>query len=95
MIDLNHRIRYVNTKEFGIEKMNEFYGFLSGMIARNYDTDQIYIDNLLEVGRGDSDELKQFLFDIKKLSDKFNIRFIITLNGNPDSAPAFLQEYIA
>ena len=34
MIDLNHRIRYVNTKEFGIEKMNEFYGFLSGMIAK-------------------------------------------------------------
>jgi ABC-type branched-subunit amino acid transport system ATPase component len=95
MIDLNYQIRYVNTREFGIRKLNEFYGFLSGLIARNYDTHQIYIDNLLEIGKGDLEEMKRFLTHVKKLSDKFNVKFDITMNGNPDSAPAFLQEYIA
>jgi len=95
MIELNHQIRYVNTREFGIKKLNVFYGFLSGMIARNYDTDQIYIDGLLDISSGDLEEIKRFLFDVKKLSDKFNIRFVITMNGNPESVPAFLQEYIA
>ncbi len=95
MIELNFRIRYVNAKEFGIKKLNVFYGFLAGIIARNYDTDQIYIDGLLDILSGDLEEIERFIFDIKKLSDKFNIHFIITFNGNPDSAPAFLKEYIA
>ena len=95
MIELNHEIRFVNTREFGIRKLNVFYGFLAGIIARNYDTDQIYIDGLLDIITGDLKETERFLFDVKKLSDKFNIRFIITLNGNPDSVPAFLKEYIA
>lgn len=95
MLELDYQIRCVNTREFGIKKLDEFYGFISGMIARNYDTDQIYIDGLFDMGKGDSDEVKRFLLDIKKLSDKFNIKFYITMNGNPDSVPAYLQEYIA
>jgi len=95
MLDLNYQIRYVNTREFGINRLNEFYGFLSGLIARNYDTDQIYIDNLLDITEGDLDEIKRFLLNIKKLSDTFNVKFFITMNGNPESVPAFLQEYIA
>ncbi|HHY83057.1 MAG TPA: ATP-binding protein [Clostridiales bacterium] len=95
MVGLNYRIRYVSAKEFGIKKLNVFYGFLSGLIARNYDTDQIFIDGLLDVSAEDPDEIKRFLYDIKKLADKFNTKFVITLNGNPESVPAFLQEYIA
>lgn len=95
MLELDYQIRCVNTREFGIKKLDEFYGFISGMIARNYDTDQIYIDGLFDVGKGDPDEVKSFLLNIKKLSNKFNIQFYITMNGNPDSVPAYLQEYIA
>jgi archaellum biogenesis ATPase FlaH len=95
MIELNHQIRFVNAKEFGVKQLNIFYGFLSGIIARNYDTDQIYIDGLLDIINGDLQEIERFIFDVKRLSDKFDIHFIITLNGNPDSVPAFLKEYIA
>ena len=95
MVELNHEIRFVNAKEFGIRELNVFYGFLAGIIARNYDTDQIYIDGLLDIITGDLKEIERFIFDVKKLSDKFDIRFIITMNGNPDSVPAFLKEYIA
>ncbi len=95
MIELNHRVRFINAKEFGIRELNVFYGFLAGIIARNYDTDQIYIDGLLDIIGKDKSEIERFIFDVKKLSDKFDIRFIITMNGNPDSVPAFLKEYIA
>lgn len=95
MIELNHRIRFINAREFGIRELNVFYGFLAGIIARNYDTDQIYIDGLLDIIGKDKKEIERFIFDVKKLSDRFDIRFTITMNGNPDSVPAFLKEYIA
>lgn len=95
MFELDYQIRCVNTREFGIKKLDVVYGFISGLIARNYDTDQIYIDGLFDIGNGNLEDMKRFLRDIKQLSDKFNIKFYITLNGNPDSVPDFLQEYIA
>jgi len=95
MIELKHQIRIINAKEFGVKELNVFYGFLSGIIARNYDTDHIYIDGLLDIISGDLDDIERFIFDVKKLSSKFDIQFIITMNGNPDSIPAFLEEFVA
>lgn len=95
MIDLKHQIRFINVKEYGIADLNVFYGFLAGMISRDYDTEYIYIDGLLDIIKGDLNEIEQFMFLVKRLSDKFKINFIITMNGNPDSVPAFLEEYIA
>jgi len=95
MIELNHKIRFINAKEFKVNDLKVFYGFLSGIIAENYDIDQIYIDGLLDIIYENLEGMEQFIFDIKKLSDKFDIKFFITMNGNPDSVPAFLKEYIA
>ncbi len=95
MMELNHAIRFVNAKEFEVNDLKVFYGFLSGIIAENYDIDHIYVDGLLDIVQERLESVEQFMFDIKKLSDKFDIRFIITMNGDPDSVPAFLKEYIA
>ncbi|HZK35104.1 MAG TPA: hypothetical protein VFD33_07330 [Bacillota bacterium] len=95
MIDLKHQVRFINVKEFGVVELDVFYGFLAGMISRDYDTEYIYIDGLLDIIKGDLNEIEQFMFKVKRLSDKFKISFIITMNGNPDSVPAFLEDYIA
>jgi len=95
MIDLKHQIRFINAREFDVLELDVFYGFLSGLIARNYDTDQIYIDGLLDIVKGDLKAIEQFMFDVKSLSEKYDIRFFITMNGDPDNVPSFLKEYIA
>jgi energy-coupling factor transporter ATP-binding protein EcfA2 len=95
MIDLKHQIRFINVKEFQIKDLKVFYGFLAGMISRDYDTEYIYIDGLLDIIDDDLSEIEQFMFQVKRLSDKFKINFIITMNGNPDNVPAFLEQYIA
>lgn len=95
MIDLKHQIRFINVKEFQIKDLKVFYGFLAGMISRDYDTEYIYIDGLLDIIDDDLNDIEQFMFQVKRLSDKFKINFIITMNGNPDNVPAFLEQYIA
>lgn len=95
MIDLKHQIRFINVKEFQIKDLKVFYGFLAGMISRDYDTEYIYIDGLLDIIDDDLSDIEQFMFQVKRLSDKFKINFTITMNGNPDNVPAFLEQYIA
>ena len=91
MIELNHRIRLVRLREFDIKDLEVFYGFLNGIIAQNYDIERIYIDGLLEFWM----KILYIFVDMNRISEKFNIKFIISMNGDPSSVPTFLKEYIA
>ncbi|HHZ12438.1 MAG: twitching motility protein PilT [Caldicoprobacterales bacterium] len=95
MIELNHRIRLIQLRDFDIRDFNVFYGFLSGIIAQNYDIERIFIDGLLEYLNEDLADIGDWISDITKISEKFNISFTISMNGDPDSVPTFLKKYIA
>lgn len=95
MIELNHRIRLIRLREFDIKDLEVFYGFLNGIIAQNYDIERIYIDGLFEFLNEDITDIGDFLADINRISKQFNIKFVISMNGDPNSVPTFLKEYIA
>lgn len=94
MLELKYQVRFVNVNEFEIEDLNVLYGFLCGIIAGDYDVEQIYIDGILEALTGDINNIKSFVDNMNKLSDKFNVNFIITLSGSSESLPVFLREYV-
>jgi len=95
MLELDYQVRLIKTQDFGIKGFEQFYAFLCGIIAENYDIDQIYIDGLLEILGDNLKSLEAFMFSIKKLSNEYSIKFTISMCGDPESVPAFLQEYIA
>lgn len=95
MMELKYQVRFINAKEFELRDLNVFYGFLCGIIAGDYDIEHIYIDGILEALGGDVRSIETFVADVKKLSDKFNVRFVITMSGTPESVPVFLKEYVA
>jgi len=93
--ELIHDVRFIDVKEFDLSELNVFFGFISGMVATNYDIEQIFIDGLMEVFGNSISSVETFMRDVKKLSVKFNVSFVISMDGDPDSTPVFLQEYIA
>lgn len=95
MVELSHKVRLINLRDFDLGDFNMFYGFLNGIIAQNYDIERIYIDGLLEYLEKDLADISELFSDINEISEEFNIKFIISMNGDPDSVPTFLKEYIA
>ncbi len=93
-IALDRKIRYININDYDIKDLREFYGFLSGVIAQNYDIDKIYMDGLLDMYRQEADIVETFFEDLEKLADNFNVKFCMTMSGNPENTPAFLKEHI-
>ena len=75
---MKYQVRFVNANEFEIEDLDMLYGFLCGIIAGDYDVEQIYIDGILEKLVGDIKNIESFIDNINKLSEKFNVNFIIT-----------------
>lgn len=55
-VTVDTKIRFINSEDFEIKGEDELYGFISGVIAGNYDVDVVYIDNLLRILDADGPE---------------------------------------
>lgn len=100
MYDLTHKIRFINVTEFPIKDISSFLGFICGIIAENYDIKGIFIDGLnYIVKKGITSENSNFWLEffksLKIISEKYNTDFYITMNGENESIPEYLQEFVA
>lgn len=90
---LRHEIRFVNITEFPIDNLCSFYGFISGLIAANYDIMALYIDRLDLIAEENPD-YQMFFEKVKELHDKYNVRFVFSISGNIKDIPDFIvKEY--
>ena len=94
MFDLRHEIRFINAGEYDVHTAQMFNGFVCGLLAQNFDISLVFVDAFLKLVREDIAEL-QWLFDrLKAVSNRQNVRFVISCNGDPDTAPEYLKEYL-
>lgn len=90
---LRHEIRFVNITEYPIDNLCSFYGFISGLVAANYDIMAIYVDRLDLIAE-EKPDYQVFFEKIKQLHDRFNIRFVFSISGNIKDIPDFItKEY--
>ncbi len=94
MYDISHKVRMVDTSEFGIDDAGKFYGFICGLISNNYDISNIFIDSVLKIVSHQTDGMDVFMENIEKLSDRFNISFFFTFSIDAAQAPEYLKKYI-
>jgi hypothetical protein len=69
---LKHEIRLVNIRDFPVDGLCSFYGFISGMIAANFDIMAIYVD-MLDAISEKSPDYKTFFDKIKIVIDSIFI----------------------
>lgn len=94
IFDLDYRIRYINTKEFGMTNEDQFQGFVCGLIATDYDVEQVYIDGLYKIAQAGIDKLQTVIERLDFLSEKFNVNFIMSVNHNAEDIPEELKNRI-
>lgn len=92
---LDRSIRFIDISEFGIKDINVFYGFLSGIVAQNYDIDFIYVDGFLEMKDEEQmQDIEAFLLNIEKLSKKFHVKITLSISGDPMNVPVSFEKYM-
>ncbi|MGL5148998.1 MAG: hypothetical protein ACRC7N_00290 [Clostridium sp.] len=96
MREVNRNIRFVSTNDFNIKDCQGFYGMLCGILAENYDVENIYIDGLLNIVSCDLEETAYLFNQIRNLSSKYDFNVYININHEDRSeVPAFIKEYVA
>lgn len=92
---VDNKIRFVNSEDFDIKGEEELYGFISGVIAGNYDVDVVYIDNLLRIlDANGPDDIAGILEKLDKVQKSQDIKFVLSLSCEESTVPECVKNYL-
>ena len=95
MLDLNHSIRYINAGEYRVTNPDLFAGFVCGILATDYDVEQVYLDGFPQmVGLNSLADMKDMFERLQAISEKANANFVLSVSGSTEELPDFLKPYI-
>lgn len=90
--DIPHKVRLVDAEEYGISSFDAFYGFVTGMLAGNYDIQAVFVDGILKMGGRDYDALGTMLDKLAIVAKDVNIVFTVSEDESnlPEKVKAFI-----
>ena len=94
VFDVKSSIRLVDTSDFDVECYSVFYGFLCGIISRDYDVTHIFIDSITKIANPDYNKLDEFLTKLDALAVQFDISFTITIIAPAEEATETIKKYL-
>lgn len=90
---LDSDVRLINAMEFNIDSIESFYGFLSGILAKDYDVDKVYIDSLYKLIEIGEEELDYLTRKLMVLAEKFDTRFYMNVDYVMKTMPENFRNY--
>ena len=78
--------------ENAINSFDSFYGFVAGLMAGNYDIQEVFVDGILKIGGRDYDALGNMLEKVAVLTKDVNVTF--TVSADVDELPAKVKAFI-
>lgn len=93
IFDVKSKARMPDTSEFEIKSYDEFLGFISGIISRDFDITNIFVDGIFKiVGSDNLDGFESFLNRLETMSQKFEITFVISVSIDAETAPDYIKK---
>ena len=95
MYDIHYRIRLIDAQEYKLTNADAFRGFISGLYAGNYDISHVFIDNLCKaIGTEIGHETEAFLNWLDAFGERNNIKFTVTVSGEPEAATEGMKKFM-
>ena len=93
MHELSNKVRLINVGDYPISNCDEFLGFISGIISRDFDITNIFVDGIFKiVGSDNLDGFESFLNRLETMSQKFEITFVISVSIDAETAPDYIKK---
>ena len=94
MFDLRHEVRFMNATEYDLNNDQMFIGFLTGVVAQNFDVGLILIDAFKKLVQQDISQTEPLFQRLAKISEKHNVDFVLSISEAPADLPEFIQKYV-
>ena len=85
MYELNFKIRVICMEDFEhITNIDEYIGFLYGIISSDHDIEMIFIDSILKHADVSLGDLPVFIERLKSISETYNIDFTVSVSAEKE-----------
>ncbi len=92
--DLDHQIRMIPMDDFEyVNNIDEYIGFIYGIMSSNYDIEIIFIDSILRHADIAIRDLPEFLRRLQVISEKSAIDFVVSLSADLEELDASVRQY--
>ncbi len=91
--DIDHAVRLIDLDEYQIEGVDMMYGFLSGVMAGNYDITHLFIDGVLKVCGRDYERVAH-LFDVLNTMSGDQMMITITVSADLEELPDSIKKFL-
>ena len=91
--DIDHNARLIDLDEYKIEGCDMLYGFLSGVMAGNYDITHMFIDGVLKVCGRDYPMVGHLLEVLDRMSGD-NMQITVTVSADASELPEAITKYM-
>lgn len=85
IFSLDYAIRLINAKKYGVDNIESLYGFIAGIISRDYDIEKVYLDGLYQIVEFTPDNTKEFIEKLNKLTEESNLEILLGLDLEDES----------
>ena len=92
-IDIYHKVRLINIEDYKIANYDEMAGFVSGLLASNYDCTDIFVDGILRIVGRDFDKVGEMLDKIATISGE-NTTVTFTISADVDDLTENIKKYL-
>ena len=90
---IDYKARLIDMDEYKISGYDMLYGFISGVLAGNYDITELYVDGILKVGGRDYEALGKSLAAVDALAGE-NVKVIVTVSADEAELPDSVKKYL-
>ncbi len=80
--DITPKVRLVNIEDYSIEGVDAFYGFVSGILASDYDCTDIFVDATLKITGRDYEKVGEMFDKLAKISADTTITCTISADNS-------------
>ena len=92
--NINSAVRLIDVDDYDISGYTMLYGFFMGVLACNYDIQEVYIDGILKVGMQDIEGLGDFLDRISPVVQRENVKVVVTVSTDLANLTENLCKYL-
>lgn len=90
--NIDASVRLIDVDEYKIDNYEKFYGFFAGLLAGNYDIEQVYIDGILKIGGNDMETLAQLIEKLAAVAGDTLI--VLTISADAEQLPPQMKKYL-
>lgn len=85
--DISHQARLIDIDAYGIQGLDAFFGFVSGICAGNYDVTDIFIDSTLKIIGSDLEALAIFAEKLSALAALADTKITLSVSADAEELP--------